>query len=86
MRRHAAPAAFDPAMVAGLPEPARRWLTHVIAPGTPLWRSVELSMVGQIRLGSWRPFTATQVLAPPKGYIWAANARLLGSRSSGTTG
>jgi hypothetical protein len=69
---------FDPAMVADLPEAARRYLTHVIAPGTPLWRSVELSMVGQIRVGAWRSFTATQVIAPPRGYIWAANARVFG--------
>ncbi len=70
--------AFEPSMVAGLPEPARRWLTHAIAPGTPLWRSVELSMRGQIRLGAWRPFTVRQVLAPPRGFISAATVRLFG--------
>ena len=58
----------------GLPEPARRWLSHAIAPGTPLWGSVELTMHGQIKLGRWRPFTARQVLTPPDGYIWAATA------------
>jgi hypothetical protein len=47
---------FDPALVAELPEPARRWLTHAIAPGVPLARSVELSMRGEIRLGGWRSF------------------------------
>jgi hypothetical protein len=72
------PAAFDQAMLADLPEPARRYLTHVIAPGTPLWQSVELSMAGHIKIGAWRPFNATQVLAPPLGYIWAADARLFG--------
>ena len=46
---------FDPSMVARLPEPARRWLVHAIAPGTPLWQTVELSMRGEIRLGAWRP-------------------------------
>ncbi|WP_198597850.1 DUF6544 family protein [Blastococcus atacamensis] len=71
-------APFDDSMVAGLPEAARRWLTHAIAPGTPLWPSVLLTMRGEIRLGSWRPFTATQVLAPPHGFIWAATARLFG--------
>jgi hypothetical protein len=74
----ASPSAFDPAMVAGLPEPARRWLRHAIAPGTPMWRSAELFMSGQIRLGRWRSFTARQVLAPPDGYIWAATARVAG--------
>lgn len=69
---------FDVAMLAGLPEPARRWLTHAIAPGTPLWRSVELSMHGEIRVGSWHGFTARQVAAPPIGYIWAARTSILG--------
>ena len=61
-----------------LPEPARRYLTHAIAAGTPLWQSVQVSMVGHIKLGAWRPFTATQVVAPSRGYIWAANAQLFG--------
>jgi hypothetical protein len=70
-------------MVAGLPEPTQRWLTHAIRAGTPLARSVELRMHGQIRLGTWRPFTATQVLAPPEGFIWAATARVFGLPVSG---
>lgn len=74
----AEPARFDPAMTAGLPASARLWLTHAITPGTPLWQMVRLSMRGQIKIGRWRPFTATQVLAPPGGYIWAATARLGG--------
>jgi Family of unknown function (DUF6544) len=69
---------FDPAMTTGFPEPARRWLCHAIAPGTPLWGSVELTMHGRIKLGRWRPFTARQVLSPPGGYTWAATARLAG--------
>ncbi|MDQ1673467.1 MAG: hypothetical protein QOC98_2029 [Frankiaceae bacterium] len=86
------PPLFDPAMVAGLPEPARRYLLHAIAPGTPLWQSVEVSMVGFIKIGAWRRFTATQIVAPGRGYIWAATARLLGvpvvgyDRLSGGTG
>jgi hypothetical protein len=72
------PEAFRSSMVADLPEPARRWLTHAIAPGTPLWTSVVLTMRGEIRLGAWRPFSATQVLAPPRGFIWAATARFFG--------
>ena len=62
------PTTFDPKLVAGLPEPARRWLeAHAITPGTPLWRSVELAMVGEIRIASWRPFTANQLTAHPQG-------------------
>ncbi len=74
---------FDTAMVSGLPTAARRWLVHAIAPGTPLWPSVVLTMQGEIRLGSWRPFTATQVLAPPRGFVWAATARFAGLRVTG---
>jgi hypothetical protein len=74
----AAAETFDPAATMGLPEPARRWLSHAIAPGTPLWSRVELTMHGQIKLGRWRPFTARQVLAPPDGYLWAARTRLVG--------
>jgi uncharacterized protein DUF6544 len=61
-----------------LPEPARRWLTHAIAPETPLYRAVQLTMRGKIRIGTWRSFTARQVLAPPSGFIWAATARIAG--------
>ncbi|MCZ2849744.1 DUF6544 family protein [Modestobacter sp. VKM Ac-2978] len=84
---------FVPGMLAGLPEPARRWLGHAIAVGTPLWKTVELRMKGQIRLGgTWRSFTARQVLTPPSGFIWAARARVAGlpvtgyDRYSGATG
>jgi uncharacterized protein DUF6544 len=79
-------------MIAGEAEPARRYLTHAIAPGTPLWQSGEVEMVGHIKIGSWRRFTATQVVSPSRGYIWATDARLFGlpvigyDRLSGGTG
>jgi hypothetical protein len=79
----ARPPDFDPGMTAALPESARRWLAHAITPGTPLWPVIQLTMRGQIRLGQWRSFTATQVLAPPDGYIWAATARVAGSPVTG---
>ena len=72
------PVPFDLSMVAGMPEPARRYLTHTIAAGTPLWQSVEVAMEGKIKLGAWRPFTASQVVVPARGYIWAARTRLFG--------
>jgi hypothetical protein len=77
------PAAFDPAVVAHLPPPARRWLTRSISPGTPLYQRVVMTIGGEIRLGSWRPFTATWALAPLEGYVWAARTRLLGLPVSG---
>ncbi|KAA2261841.1 hypothetical protein F0L68_15075 [Solihabitans fulvus] len=48
------PAAFDPAAAAELPAPVRRWLAHAVEPGVPLWRSLELTTAGSIRLGEWR--------------------------------
>jgi hypothetical protein len=64
-------------MVADLPEPARRFLTWAIAPGTPLARAVELEMHGQLLLepgGEPLRMTARQILAPPDGFIWTARA------------
>ncbi|MGY1643021.1 DUF6544 family protein [Geodermatophilus sp. SYSU D00703] len=72
------PGRFAPELVDGLPEPARRWLSHALPTGTPLWSSVQLRMRGLIKIGTWRSFTARQVLAPPHGFIWAATARVAG--------
>lgn len=70
---------FDPASVADLPDPARRWLTHAIAPGTPLRRSVELEQHGRIRLGpAWCRYRAAEVIAPLRGYVWVATTRMFG--------
>lgn len=77
------PATFDPAQVDRLPEPARRWLTHAIAPGTTLPAAVELRMHGEIRLDRWRRFTATQALVPDAGFVWAARTRQPGLPISG---
>lgn len=77
------PERFTPALVAGLPEPARRWLCHAIAPGTPLWNSVELEMHGRIRLGRWRPFTAHESITPARCFVWAAQSRMFGLRLGG---
>jgi hypothetical protein len=74
-----APAVFDPAMVADLPEPARRYFLHAIAPGTPLFTVAEIEMTGQFSLGTkeapnYLPMRARQVLASPHGFVWAMDA------------
>lgn len=67
--------AFSLEMVAGLPEPARRFFAFAIEEGTPLATLVELEMRGEIGLGTqdeprYQPMRATQVLAPPHGLVW----------------
>jgi hypothetical protein len=73
------PPRFAPEMVAGLPEPARRFLTFAIAPGTPLRRVAEFQMQGRFSLGTkaaprYQAMTATQVLAAPQGFVWKITA------------
>lgn len=76
-------AAYEPGMLDGLPEVARRLVDHALAPGVRLSPAVELTMRGQIRLGSWRRFTARQILAPGEGFVWAATASVAGLPVSG---
>jgi hypothetical protein len=71
--RDPAPPLFDPSMTEGLPEIARRYFAHAIAPGTPLSRVVELRMEGEFLLnGSPLVMSATQVLRAPDGFVWQA--------------
>lgn len=74
------PAQFDYAMLAGLPEPARRYFTHAIRPGTPLLPVVEIDMTGQFGLGTkddprYQPMQARQILAAPEGFVWIMRTR-----------
>src|SRR6266487_4957493 len=70
--RAAEPGTFTGAELEGLPEPARRHLAAAIAPGTPLAVSARLRMRGSIKIGLWSPFRAREVLAPHRGFVWAA--------------
>jgi hypothetical protein len=67
---------FDPAQVAALPEPARRYLQHAIAPGTLLASAVRLRMHGEIKLKRWYAFSAEQVICWSRGFIWQAATRM----------
>jgi len=73
------PRPFDPDTLHHLPEPARRWLIHAIAPGTPLRRRVRLDQRGEIQLrGRWWPMRAVQALDPLAGFVWPVEVRMLG--------
>lgn len=67
---------YSAALVAELPEPARRFFNYTIEPGTPLHRVVEIEMVGKLSLGSkdnpsYAPMRARQLIAPPYGFVWS---------------
>lgn len=67
------PAVFDPETLAALPDPARRYLTAALGPGTRPARSVRLRMEGRFRLGSgWVSLNATERLAAD-GFVWRAD-------------
>jgi hypothetical protein len=59
---------------AWIPEPARRWLEHAIAPDAPTARAALLKMTGHIKVGRWLPFRAIQLIAPSHGFVWVARA------------
>ena len=72
------PRVWQPSEVSNLPEPARRYLTHAIAPGTPLASAVRLRMHGEIKLKGWLPFTADQVIRSNGEMLWQATVRQKG--------
>ena len=69
---------FNSAKLAHLPEVAKRYLEHAIAPGTKLASAVRLKMHGEIKLKKWVPFTAEQVICWEHGLIWSATAWMNG--------
>ncbi len=70
--------AFDPEQLTRLPDAAQRYLTHAIAPGTPLASALRLRMHGEIKLRGWFPFTAEQVISWDQRMIWNAIVRMHG--------
>jgi hypothetical protein len=80
---------FDPAMVADLPDPARRYFLYTIAPGTPLRTTAVIEMGGEIGMGTkdapaYRPMRAHQILATPRGFVWELDSGMIGG-SDGMT-
>ncbi|HYF16825.1 MAG TPA: DUF6544 family protein [Ramlibacter sp.] len=70
---------FEAALVAQLPDPARRYFLFSIAPGTPLRPVSEITMEGELSLGTradprTQPMQARQILASPHGFVWRLRA------------
>jgi hypothetical protein len=85
----ALPERFDPSLVADLPEPARRFLSFAIAPGSRLSTVAEIRMQGELSLSSkqdprYEPMRAQQVLAAPRGFVWLLEAGHGALRISGS--
>ncbi len=68
------PATFAADRLAALPDVARRALVRALAPGVSVSRVVLLEMEGEIKLRSWVPFRARQVLRAGEGFVWEASA------------
>jgi hypothetical protein len=82
---------FDPALVSGLPDPARRYFLFAIAPGTRLSRAAELEITGELSLGTrqqpdYMPMQARQILAGPGGFVWRIRAGWRAMWVSGSDG
>ena len=64
---------FDPAAVADLDEPVRRYFTHALAPGSPLSRGARLELPGRIRVGPWLRFESVWE-GDGRSFSWRATA------------
>lgn len=69
---------FNGSAPAGIPEGARKYLEHAIAPGTRLATAVRLRMHGEIKIGNWRAFEGEEVISGDRGMVWAATASMVG--------
>jgi hypothetical protein len=66
---------FDPSEVAALPEVARRYFAHAIAPGTPLFSVALIEMEGTFLLGDEDKhqrfaMKAREVIRQPDEFVW----------------
>jgi hypothetical protein len=64
---------FHAGLVAGLPEPVRRYFAHALAEGAPLSLDVRVRMTGRIKVGAWLDFRADQQFSGQE-FVWRARA------------
>lgn len=64
---------FDPAALAGLDAPVRRYFTHALVAGAPLTRGVRLRLSGHIRVGAWLRFDS-EWDGDARSFSWEATA------------
>ena len=64
-----------------LPPPAERYLRHAIREGAPLAKTVDLHLLGEIRVrpdGDWFKFEAMERICPERGFLWQARIEGVG--------
>lgn len=85
-----APRTFSTAMVAGLPEPARRYFSYAIDPGTPLRFMADIEISGDLGFGRrdrpdyWN-MRGREILRPD-GFVWRVRAEGADVWMSGSDG
>ncbi|MBZ2184117.1 MAG: hypothetical protein K7J46_05345 [Bryobacter sp.] len=72
---------YDPAMLAPLPAPVRRYLELALSPGQPLVKAAELTHSGSFNMGqdqpNWKPFSSSQLSVTSRpGFDWDARIRM----------
>jgi hypothetical protein len=74
MTEQASARRFQPASLAALDEPVRRYLTHAIRDNAPLAAGMRLTMAGRIKVGPvWLAFTPQQEFNGHE-FAWRARA------------
>ncbi len=64
-----------------LPPPATRYLRHSIREGAPLAKTVDLHLLGEVRVrpdGDWFKFEAMERICPERGLLWQARIEGVG--------
>lgn len=72
---------FSSRETALLPPPAARYLRHAIREGAPLAKTVDLHLLGEIRVrpeGEWFKFEAMERICPERGLLWQGRIEGLG--------
>jgi len=64
---------FHPALVDRLDDPVRRYFTHALREGAPLWPGVRLELSGRIKVGVWLRF-ASVWQGDGRSFSWRATA------------
>lgn len=64
---------FTEALVADLPDPARRYFLHAIRPGTPIASRIHWRYTGTMKPSQQMPelsLSANQIIAAQRGFVW----------------